>query len=125
MEAPDYCFAFNFLRANSTSTARGCCVRPAGTSPERGQHTQPPTHTPQTASCTLPRALPCCCGYLQTLPPGGWSLRGRGSLRTADVGPQRFGCHETGSAERRGGCRHGPPWARCDPAQTAPASFET
>lgn len=44
MEGPDYCFAFNFLPANSTSTARGCCVRPAGTSPERGQH----THTPHT-----------------------------------------------------------------------------
>lgn len=42
MEAPRYCFAFNFLRANSTGAAGGCRVRPAGTAPERGRDAQPP-----------------------------------------------------------------------------------
>lgn len=42
MEAPDYCYAFNFLRANSPGAAGGCRVRPAGTAPERGRDAQPP-----------------------------------------------------------------------------------
>lgn len=95
MEAPDYCFAFNFLRANGTSTAGGCHPREASTHSPPHTHPKSPLHSP-------PPALPSCFGYIQILSRGGGSLRGRGRLRTADIGPKRFVYPGPGSAQGRG-----------------------
>lgn len=118
MEAPDYCFAFNFLPANSASTAGAlrCSARPAGASPERGQHPQPPhthTHPPHTASRQHRRAA---VGISKGSPWAAGASAGAGGA-----------CGRRGPAFwlQRGGARglpaHGLPWGSAPPRADGPS----
>lgn len=94
MEEPNNCFALNFLRSNITSAARSCCVRPAGASPERGQHTQPPTHTHTHQSLLHPPATSDVVLWVtpNAPPQRREPPRAREPADTV-VGPQCFGCY--------------------------------
>lgn len=117
MEAPDYCFAFNFLRCKQHKHGQGLLC-----AAERGQHTQPPPDTrthPKQPPAPFPPALPCCCGYLQRFPPR--RPEAPRAREAADGGAPAFWLQRGGAAGAAGTAL---PWARRDPAQNSPRCLQ-